>query len=388
MAQVYTRRLASGNTGDFNKAGATGQTSPVPRRALSPVNTQALAFEDEQRTKLGLPDRLGVDLEIQADFMQIAGKTVDNDRQISRFRFDVPTAQGLSIMFDSLFLADGAQLFIYNADQTVLIGPVTEKQNGRNFWSDLLTGESLIVELQEPLPVAGQSIVTVAKLIQFYRFVPKFGFNTSASCEINTACYSGYQNEADGVAMLLTNYSPYTYACTGSMLNTTQQNFRSLLLTAFHCFDFSGDGALQTAERNAAATTQVRFHWESPTCTPTSSDNIYLTLSGATLQAAYVNSDFSLLELKQQVPPSENITYLGWDRNNSNFSSVFGIHHPSADIKKISFSNNATTFVGTAMSTGGNYYTLPGSTHLNVTWNASPNTLGVTEGGSSGSAPV
>ncbi|OIN55642.1 putative Ig domain-containing protein, partial [Arsenicibacter rosenii] len=386
MAQVYTRHLASGNVNDFNKAGASGVTAALPRRTLKAVDTQALLTEDEQRTKLGLPDRMGVDIDVQADFMQIAAVTTEGNLQIARFQFDVPSAQGLSVLFNALTLASGAQLFIYNTDQTVLIGPVTEKQNGTKFWSDLVTGEHVVVELKEPLAVAGQSIVQVGKLIQYYRFVPKFGFNTSSSCEINTACYPAYQNEADGVAMLLTYYSPYTYACTGSMLNATQQNFRSFLLTAFHCFDFSGDGSLQTAERNAAASTQVRFHWESPVCSPTAADNVYLTLTGSTLQAAYASSDFTLLEINQQVPPSENITYLGWDRNNSNYSAVFGIHHPSADIKKISFSNNATSFIGTVMTTGGNYYTSPGATHLNVTWNASPNTLGVTEGGSSGSA--
>ena len=386
LAQVYTRRIPAGNNNDFNKAGAIGNTGSIPRKSFKAVDTQALLQEDAQRTKLGLPERMGVDILIMADFMEIATKITEGSYQFSRFQFDVPSAQGLSMMFDTLALASGAQLFIYNADQTVLIGPVTENQNGRNYWSDLVPGENLIVELKEPLAVAGQSTVQVSKLIQFYRYVSKFGFNTSSSCEINTACYPGYQNEADGVAMMLTYYSPYTYACTGSILNTTQQNFRSFLLTAFHCFDFSGDGTLQTAERNATASTQVRFHWESPVCSPTAADNVYLTLTGGTLQAAYVNSDFSLLEINQQVPSSENITYLGWDRNNSNFSSVFGIHHPSADIKKISFSNNATSFVGTVMSAGGNYYTVAGSTHLNVTWNASPNTLGVTEGGSSGSA--
>ena len=382
-SQVYTHRLpASTGTANLNQFGAFGSDVTVPKSTLQGVNTTPLLAEDVQRDRLGLPARLGVDVAANVDVIPAATKAAKSGYLVSSYQFDIPDALGLSVVFNNLQLAEGARLFIYNADRTILFGPITAQQNGVNFWSDLIEGSSAIIEVQEPDQVVGQSRVFVSKLVQYYRFAPRFGFGTSQACEINTICYPSYQNEADGVNLLLTNYSPYTYACTGAIVNSTQQDFRSYLLTAFHCYDFNEDGVQQSGELAAAANTQFRFHWESPTCA-TAADNVYLTLTGANFRSAYANSDFTLLELTQQVPPSENITYLGWDRGGALPSSPFGIHHPSADIKKISFSPSATTLVN--VTPGPNYVVNAGTTHLQVTWAGSPNNLGVTEGGSSGS---
>ncbi len=379
QAQVYTRRLPAAAMSQY---GAFGPDATLPKSTLQSVDTSPLVADDVQRAKQGLPARLGVDVPTGIDLLRAAARSVKNGYQVSTYQLDVPNALGVAIVFDALQLAAGARLFIYNADRTLLIGPITAQQNGRNFWSDLVEGPSAIVEVQEPVQSIGQSRVHVAKLIQYYRFAPRFGFGTSGSCELNTSCYPAYQNEADGVNLLLTNYSPYTYACTGAMVNSTQQDFRSYLLTAFHCYDFTEDGVQSPSELAAAANTQVRFHWESPTCA-TAPDNVYLTLTGANFRSAYANSDFTLLELTQQVPPSENTTYLGWDRSGNLPGSPFGIHHPSADVKKISFSPNATTLVN--VTPGPDYIINAGTTHLQVTWAGSPTILGVTEGGSSGS---
>ena len=380
-AQVYTRRLPAG-TATISQFGAFGPNTAAPKATLQAVDAAPLLAEDQQRDKLGLPARLGVDVPAAVDLMQAAAKSIVNGYQVSTYQFDMPGAPGVSVVFDDFRLAEGARMFLYNADRTLLIGPVTSRQNGHDFRTDLLEGSSALIEVQEPVAVAGQSRVHVSKVVQYYRFAPRFGFGTSGPCELNTICYPDYQNEADGVTLLLTNYGPYTYACTGSMVNSTQQDFRSYLLTAFHCFDFSEDGTQSPVELAAAATTQIRFHWESPTCT-TAADNVYLTLTGAEFRAAYANSDFTLLELTQQVPPAENVTYLGWDRNATLPAAPFGIHHPSADLKKISFSPNATTLVN--VTPGYDYLIGPGDTHLQVTWAPFATNLGVTEGGSSGS---
>jgi len=65
---------------------------------------------------------------------------------------------------------------------------------------------------------------------------------------------------------------------------------------------------------------------------------------------------------------------LGWDRSSSAPSSAVCIHHPSGDVKKISFENNPC---------GSN-----SSRWIVNQWDAAPsapNNVGITEGGSSGS---
>ena len=49
-------------------------------------------------------------------------------------------------------------------------------------------------------------------------------------------------------------------------------------------------------------------------------------------------SDFAILELEERIPESYNVFLSGWsaDEDMKPVNPV-GIHHPSADIKKISF---------------------------------------------------
>ena len=90
------------------------------------------------------------------------------------------------------------------------------------------------------------------------------------------------------------------------------------------------------------------------------------TVSGATLLAHHYESDFALLRLQEDIPESYEVHYAGWDASGNTPSTPVGIHHPSGDIKKISFDyNNA--------SNSGNY------------WDVDSWDDGTTEPGSSGS---
>jgi hypothetical protein len=101
-------------------------------------------------------------------------------------------------------------------------------------------------------------------------------------------------------------------------------------------------------------------------------------LSGAVLRARASISDFCLVEITGgltagTVPATYSPYFSGWDHSGNTPTSGVGIHHPSGDIKKISFENQAlisTTFGA-----------CPPNSHWGVTtWDS-----GVTEGGSSGS---
>ena len=107
------------------------------------------------------------------------------------------------------------------------------------------------------------------------------------------------------------------------------------------------------------------FNYESPGCTnqdgPTN-----MTVSGSTLLANSSGSDFALLELNESIPESYNVYYAGWDVSGNTPATPVCIHHPSGDIKKISFDyDNA--------SNAGSYWDID-------SWND-----GTTEPGSSGS---
>ena len=60
-------------------------------------------------------------------------------------------------------------------------------------------------------------------------------------------------------------------------------------------------------------------------------------------------SDFALLRLEEDIPDSYEVHFAGWDATGNTPNTPVGIHHPSGDIKKISFDyNNA--------SNSGNYW--------------------------------
>jgi len=98
--------------------------------------------------------------------------------------------------------------------------------------------------------------------------------------------------------------------------------------------------------------------------------------SGSTWRAGYSNSDFTLVELNSSPNIAWGITHAGWNRGTAAPTSSTAIHHPSGDVKKISFETAASTITGYGGTTS------PGAgTHLRVIdWDT-----GTTEPGSSGS---
>jgi len=84
-----------------------------------------------------------------------------------------------------------------------------------------------------------------------------------------------------------------------------------------------------------------------------------------------------LLRLKNFFPTDYQQTFAGWNRVPSPLARGVTIHHPEGDIKKIS------TFIQPLSSTS--FGDEVPDTHWEVTWAATANGHGVTEGGSSGS---
>ena len=78
------------------------------------------------------------------------------------------------------------------------------------------------------------------------------------------------------------------------------------------------------------------FNYESSGCTnqngPTN-----MTVQGTTLKSNGSGSDYALFELSENPPESYEIHYAGWSAVDVSPPQPVAIHHPSGDIKKISF---------------------------------------------------
>jgi len=300
-------------------------------------------------------------------------------------------AQAMLIKYSEFMIPQGAAVYVYNSSFThksrAYMG--NENLSGEHFSTEAIVEDEMILEYYAPDGVEEMPSIEIEGVGYIFRegetFRPRFYQNNGASdaCQVNVNCSEGnnWQDQKRGTVKLLIPGGGGSYGlCSGSMVNNTGQNCRNYLLTAQHC----GGGAT-TANLNQW---QVYFNFESSNCTDLTSsqanaaDNQVLT--GCSRKAAsgttdnVQKSDFLLLQLNSAIPTAYNVYYNGWDRTNTAATSGVSIHHPSGDIKKIS------TFTSSLSSTNWNGQS-PNNSHWRVTWSATTNGHGVTEGGSSGS---
>lgn len=371
-SQIVSHRISTSQTGTAANKASTG----IPTLTLPAVDPTPLLAEDQRDAALGRPFRFGMKQLTDVTLPRDGGRHTHAGWTTNRYRIQATGAFSVNLLFDQFRLVAGAEFRIYNTDSTFVIGPITSAQNPQNgqFWSDLLPGSGVIVELREPATAPASSTIHLCGAVHGYKNTfpgTDKVFSGAGSCQKNVICYPTYQTEADGVAMIL--LADGTRWCTGTLMNASSQQFRSFFLTAFHCLDANANGQLETAERADAQNWLFRFGYQSPGCSPSAEDPDFVTINGADLRASRYESDFLLLELRQQVTPAVNPTYLGWDRSNALPSSMVGIHHPNGDVKKISFASGTATLT--------DYINPTGTTHLQVQWGE----FGVTEPGSSGS---
>jgi lysyl endopeptidase len=272
-----------------------------------------------------------------------------NDRyMVNRIKITAANARSVTIYFDKLSLSKNAELFIYNADGTIVTGPITEKENisgnnGKLWASNVFPGSSVIIEFRAPAREQKLNVIHVKKIL--YGIRPEMkqsnsdstkqssGYGSSSGCNDNAVCLgSGWDLERRAVA--LTTHEG-GIQCTGALVMNACGTTRPFLLTANHCI-VSGGGTVNTANST------FLFLWMSPNCTPTSNTTSTLLFNGATIRARWANSDFALLELDDAIPRNSNITFLGWSRSTTAPSSTVGISHPLGDIMKASVDNDAT----------------------------------------------
>lgn len=282
--------------------------------------------------------------------------------RIWRLGIKCPGAYTINLTFDIYLLPPGATLFVYNIDKTQIIGAFTAFNNRADsvFATTLVKGEEIVIEYYEPSNPVFQGKIHLNRVTHGYRdsfdYIKSFG--QAGSCNNNVHCpeADAWQNQVRSACMLVTGGNGF---CSGALVNNTSQDGIPYILTANHCY-------------SNPATWVFWFNWESPTCPNPSSSPPYNSISGATLKAKYSDSDFCLVQMSSTPPASYGVYYAGWNKKDSAASSGAGIHHPSGDIKKISYS--ATPFHSDTWSG------TPPDSHWRVDWSD-----GVTEPGSSGS---
>lgn len=290
-----------------------------------------------------------------------------------------PGAMGVNLYFDQYDLPEGATLHMFNEDRSKFLGAFTSLNNKshKKFATDYLVGNSVILEYYEPADVLGLGKLQLEGVNRLY----VLGDDERADpCQVDVNCSEGdaWTDQRDATVRLLTKTGSNTGWCSGALVNNTNFDCANYVLTALHCGIGGGITQPQASDLN-----QYVVYWkhQKPNCGSgwgQTQSLVGVDMKGHSNDGGGTNgSDFFLFEMQDAIPDSYNAYYAGWDANTTASSSGVSIHHPSGDYKKIS--TYSSSLVSSAYSWGG-----PQS-HWRVTWVATANGHGVTEGGSSGS---
>lgn len=291
-----------------------------------------------------------------------------NGAHLWLLRVKCEQALTVNLTFENTNIPEGNQLFVYNPSKDFILGAFTQEHiyDGQ-LGTELIPGQEAVVEYYvAPQNMAGH--IQVGTVTHGYRTANEFiqkAFGSSGSCNMNANCPDGlpWTQQRNSAVMLVSGSSGF---CSGALINNTQNDGKPYVLTANHCY-------------SNPATWVFRFNWQATDCANPATSPTFQSLSGAVLRARRTPSDFCLVEItgglvNGTVPLDYNPYFSGWDNSGTIPTTTVCIHHPSGDIKKISF-DDAAPSISQAM----------GSSEANSTWTVEWDRNTTTEGGSSGS---
>lgn len=303
-----------------------------------------------------------------------------NEMNVWRVGIRSRGAYSLNILFSKFHLPQSAKVFVYNADQSEILGSYTHQNN-----TDLnllpvqpIGGEELIVEYQEPVNAAFRGEIEIGEVNHDFRGIFRAAEprDPVQSCHPNLVCYPEDLEVGRGVLALIINGTTY---CTGSLVNNTAQDGTPYLLTATHCINRDYDASFLANRRYdvMAGTIVAFFHYKSPVCDTEIRGPLQMTLASADSVLISERHDISLLKFKQTPPKEYQPIYLGWNVSSSPTGTFHGIHHPNGGISKVAIEEEQIVI---GSFTNSKYNMEP-----NAHWAVKGWDVGSTEGGSSGS---
>ncbi len=294
-------------------------------------------------------------------------------------------ATAVRLRLTGLALPRGYELYVYNPGGQAF-GPYRARGTGE-LWSHTLFGPEAIVQLRHRPAAADRTAGAPAFRIEEVGYVgPRFllparlGWGAEfgeAFCSFNEPCVLNAEcpgtdpavNAArDAVAHILFPSGGFLYICSGGLLaDTDAMTDRPLFLTANHCI----------SKNNEATGMEAFFQFTTP-CGDACYDpeGVVPSTLGAVILSKGKRSDYTLMELNEPAPGGS--AFLGWNSTAVAFTNgmpLYRISHPAGAPQAYSAQQVDTTKGTCGGWPRGNYI-------------YSTDTVGGTEGGSSGSPVV
>jgi V8-like Glu-specific endopeptidase len=357
----------------------------------------AIAASTEPRLRVGLVKALGSPVRFTGqDLLSARGEQAGRPLGVSEARADrgftwaatleAPGATALRLHFTHIDLAPGAELYLHTP-RGEAFGPYTGSGllGTGEFWAHTVAGDTVTLQISQPGDSRRPSSFQVGEIgyvdLSRVHGVPKpdpqageqlCSFN--ANCVENANCNaipSAISNARNAIAHMEFVSGGFLYYCSGGLVNdngpTTDNPY---FLTANHCVD-----------RSSEASSLQNFYQYSVACNGTCPSLYFYNQNpppfprtvGATIVSTSKTSDYTLMQLSQPAPSGSAL--LGWNKTavaNSNGTALYRISHPGGAPQAYS-----TQSVNTSRTTCRSW--------PRGAWIYSVDTLGATEGGSSGS---
>ena len=263
--------------------------------------------------------------------------------RVWRVQITAAGALALAPLFDRLYLPAGATMHVYMPDREEVLGAFTldNTPSVRAFCPGLIHGETCVIEYYEPATQKNKGILSINKVGYAYRDIRPLPQNNmksgSGPCEVNVVCPEGdnWSDQKRSVVRIFVVVNDSTEGwCSGALVNNVRKDCTPYVLSAEHCTENTGNSPLY-------AQWVFYFNYQATTCsgiTGSAADMINgcKEIANSADNGGMSGSDFLLLELNHTPPTAFNVFYSGWDITNTAADTGVGIHHPSADIKKIS----------------------------------------------------
>jgi hypothetical protein len=298
------------------------------------------------------------------------------------FTVSSPGARAVRLGIDTTGLLDGTEFYFFGVDspeqefgptavEAMRMGAKTEGDKTARglYWSPVIEGETIrvLVRLGSP-PTGQQMVVTIPTVSHLVRSLltsdEKIG--EAGSCNIDVRCSSASDVIRAATAMLVFTDGGTTFLCTGTLLSDNDpDSVIPYLLTANHCIN----------NQRAASTLNTFWFFERVACGSSELAQVVQEVNGGELLATGTGSDFTLIQLNDDVGSVPGIALAGWDSSPLGASTTMvSVHHPSGDVKKWSSGTHMgfSDYLGNVNGAGA---------FERVVWS-----MGVTEGGSSGGA--
>ena len=280
-------------------------------------------------------------------------------------------------------LADPSQVFGPFGAQDLLTPAAAQtktekgpKANAEPFWSPVMEGDTIGIEVFLPSPAARSSfslqLLHVSHLVDSVRHSQAkrlADIGRSGLCNIDMACQStDPSNLAAATAKIVYTRNGSSFLCTGTLLNDNDgDTFIPYFLTANHCL----------SDPATAGTVNSFWFFERMSCDGSNPTSVTQVIGGSDLLASEQVTDFTFLQLNDAtISNLSGIWFAGWDSSPlTNPAPILSIHHPRGDLKKWSAGNTTGFTPNPLLIAPPN-----ASSHVRLIWSQ-----GTTEPGSSGS---